>query len=88
MESYNGDGDAEYRGTGGPLRISDTVEEGPLYDRIVEAAGEFGIDYNADYNGAKQDGIGMTQTTIRKGRRMSTATERVPLLPKKTMSST
>ncbi|MEC8204864.1 MAG: GMC family oxidoreductase N-terminal domain-containing protein, partial [Pseudomonadota bacterium] len=60
MESYNGDGDAEYRGTGGPLRISDTVEEGPLYDRIVEAAGEFGIDYNADYNGAKQDGIGMT----------------------------
>ena len=73
MESYNGDGDADFRGTGGPLRISDNVEEGPLYDGIIKAAGEFGIDYNADYNGAKQDGIGMTQTTIRKGRRMSTA---------------
>ena len=73
MESYNGDGDAKFRGTGGPLRISDNVEEGPLYDGIIEAASKFGIDYNADYNGAKQDGIGMTQTTIRKGRRMSTA---------------
>ena len=45
--------------------ISDTVEEGSLYDRIIEAAGD--NDYNADYNGAKQDGIGMTQMTIRKG---------------------
>lgn len=73
MENYNGNGEAEYRGSEGPLKISDNVEEGPLYDRIIEAAGEFGIDYNADYNGARQDGIGMTQTTIRKGRRMSTA---------------
>ena len=30
MESYNGDGDAEYRGTGGPLRISDTSRRAPL----------------------------------------------------------
>ena len=73
MESYNGNGSAEFRGGDGPLKISDNVEEGPLYDRIIEAAGHHGIEYNADYNGAGQDGIGMTQTTIRKGRRMSTA---------------
>ncbi len=73
MEAYNGDGDPEYRGAGGPLKISDNVESGPLYDRIIEAAGEFGIEYTDDYNGARQDGIGMTQTTIRGGRRMSTA---------------
>ncbi len=29
--------------------------------------------YTKDYNGAQQDGIGMTQATIRNGRRMSTA---------------
>ena len=73
MESYNGSGDPEFRGSGGPLKISDTVEEGPLYDKIIAAAGHHGIEYTKDYNGARQDGIGMTQTTIRSGRRMSTA---------------
>lgn len=73
MESYNGDGDEEFRGGDGPLKISDNVEEGPLYDRIIAAAGEHGIQFTKDYNGARQDGIGMTQTTIRGGRRMSTA---------------
>ena len=73
MESYNGSGDPEFRGSGGPLKISDNVEEGPLYDKIIAAAGHHGIEYTKDYNGARQDGIGMTQTTIRSGRRMSTA---------------
>ena len=37
------------------------------------AASQVGIAYTKDYNGAQQDGIGMTQTTILRGRRMSTA---------------
>src|SRR6202043_2159283 len=40
---------------------------------LIKAAGQVGITYTKDYNGAKQDGIGMTQATIRGGRRMSTA---------------
>src|SRR4249919_1831310 len=73
MESYQGDADDEYRGRGGPLKVTESNEAGPIYDALIKAAGEVGIGYTKDYNGARQDGIGMTQATIRKGRRMSTA---------------
>jgi len=73
MESYQGDGEHEYRGRNGPLRVSESNESGALYDALIKAAGALGIAYTKDYNGARQDGIGMTQTTIRGGRRMSTA---------------
>jgi choline dehydrogenase len=73
MESYQGDADDEYRGRGGPLKVTESNESGPLYDALIKAAGEVGVGYTKDYNGAAQDGIGMTQATIRNGRRMSTA---------------
>jgi choline dehydrogenase-like flavoprotein len=73
MESYQGDADDEYRGRNGPLKVTESNETGPLYQALIKAAGEVGIAYTKDYNGAKQDGIGMTQATIRNGRRMSTA---------------
>jgi choline dehydrogenase len=73
MESYQGDADDEFRGRGGPLKVTESNESGAIYDALIKAAGEVGIAYTKDYNGAKQDGIGMTQSTIRGGRRMSTA---------------
>jgi choline dehydrogenase len=73
MESYQGEADVEYRGRNGPLKVTASNETGPLYQALIKAAGEVGIAYTRDYNGAAQDGIGMTQATIRKGRRMSTA---------------
>jgi choline dehydrogenase len=73
MESYQGEGDEEYRGRGGPLKVTESYETGPLYEALIKAAGQVGIGYTKDYNGAAQDGIGMTQMTIRSGRRMSTA---------------
>jgi len=73
MESYQGDADDEFRGRDGPLKVTENNETGAIYDALIKAAGEVGIDYTKDYNGTKQDGIGMTQATIRKGRRMSTA---------------
>ena len=73
MESYQGEGDDEYRGRDGPLKVTENIEQGEIYDKIITAAAEVGIDYTNDYNGASQEGIGMTQATIRKGRRMSTA---------------
>jgi len=73
MESYQGDADDEYRGREGLLKVTESNERGPIYDALVKAAGEVGIAYTKDYNGAAQDGIGMTQATIRGGRRMSTA---------------
>ena len=32
MESYQGDADDEYRGRGGPLKVTESNETGPLYD--------------------------------------------------------
>jgi len=72
MESYDG-GEDEFRGRNGPLMITDTPERGRLYESLIAAAGAHGIDPADDYNGAVQDGITMSQTTIHKGRRMSTA---------------
>jgi len=73
MESYQGDADDEFRGRNGPLKVTESNETGPLYDALIKAADQVGIPFTKDYNGAKQDGIGMTQATIRNGRRMSTA---------------
>lgn len=72
MESYGG-GQGDYRGRQGPIRITDTTEKGQLYDAFFEAAAAAGIRRNDDYNGPDQEGIAMTQGSIGRGRRMSTA---------------
>ncbi|TCH98642.1 choline dehydrogenase [Roseococcus sp. SYP-B2431] len=73
MERYEGGGDDAYRGREGPLRVTDPPASDPLYAAVIKAAGEVGIPHNADYNGARQDGIAMSQATIASRRRMSTA---------------
>lgn len=73
METYEAGGDDEFRGRDGPLRVTDPDSSDPIFANIIKAAGEVGIRHNPDYNGAQQDGIAMSQATISKGRRMSTA---------------
>jgi choline dehydrogenase len=72
MESYAG-GDAALRGRDGPLKVSDIDESGRLYDSFFKAAESIGLQPNRDYNGGDQEGIAMTQASISRGRRMSTA---------------
>ena len=72
MESYAG-GTNEIRGRAGPLEITDSDESGRLYDSFFAAAESIGIKRTHDYNGLEQDGIAMTQASISRGRRMSTA---------------
>ena len=73
MEHYeNANGDAR-RGSGGPLRVSEVPDRSPLYDAWFAAAKAAGHPRNPDYNGPDQNGIVKTQTTISRGRRMSTA---------------
>jgi len=72
MESYEG-GDDAFRGRDGPLRVTNPEPRDPLYAALIKAAGEVGIAHNPDYNGARQDGIAMSQATIASRRRMSTA---------------
>ena len=72
QESWEG-GETEYRGGDGPLTTRRSRYTDPLVDAYIEAAGQAGHPFNADYNGAEQYGIGRMQATIRNGRRASAA---------------
>ena len=63
----------DYHGSGGPLSVSDWRHDDPLSEAFVKAAVETGIPFNADFNGATQEGAGFFQTTTRRGRRASSA---------------
>lgn len=74
MESWHGDtGDAEWRGTDGPLHITRGPRKNPLFKAFVEAGLQAGYPATADYNGAAQEGFGAMEATIWKGRRWSAA---------------
>jgi choline dehydrogenase len=73
MESYAGGGDDAFRGREGPLRVTNPEPRDTIFATLIRAAGEAGIPHNPDYNGASQEGIAMSQATIVRGRRMSTA---------------
>ncbi|WP_295850882.1 choline dehydrogenase [Tardiphaga sp.] len=62
-----------FHGVGGPLPVSDTRHPDPLSDAFIAAAVETGLPFNPDFNGASQEGVGLYQTTTRRGRRASTA---------------
>jgi len=66
-------GASEHRGVGGPLHVSDLRTPRPLTGRFLEAAQAIGIPANPDINSPEQDGVAMSQTTIRRGRRWSAA---------------
>lgn len=72
-EHREGSADPQFRGSGGPLNVADVRETDPLLDKLVSAAGSLGYPANEDYNGASQEGFGYFQTTMKRGRRMSTA---------------
>jgi choline dehydrogenase len=72
MEASNF-GNDNFRGRNGPLHVIQPEEKGPLYDAMFAAAREIGIPKNGDYNGEFQDGVAMTQATISRGKRQSTA---------------
>ena len=64
----------EYHGYGGPIGVSVPINPLPISEAFIRAAQEYGIPFNADFNGAQQAGIGHYQVTVRKGRRSSAAT--------------
>jgi choline dehydrogenase len=66
-------GDPEYRGTDGPLTVTDIGWSHPLTEAFIEGCVEEGIPRNPDYNGAVQEGVSYAQRTIEKGRRVSSA---------------
>ena len=63
----------DYHGSGGPLGVSIPINPLPISEAFLRAAQQFGIPYNPDFNGARQEGIGHYQVTVRDARRSSTA---------------
>ncbi|CUH82263.1 GMC family oxidoreductase [Tropicibacter naphthalenivorans] len=63
----------EFHGSDGELHVSETGFHHPLSRAFIRAAQQTGIPYNADFNGANQEGVGFYQTTTHDGRRWSSA---------------
>ena len=71
-ETWEGGADA-YRGGDGPLDVISARTTDPLFDAWFEAGRAAGHPDAGDYNGARQEGFGRSQSTIREGRRCSAA---------------
>ncbi len=65
-------GDA-FHGTNGPLTVSDLRHVNMLTHAFVEAGQQAGLPFNPDFNGPRQEGVGLYQVTQREGARCSTA---------------
>jgi choline dehydrogenase len=65
-------------GGDGPLTVSDLRHANPLSHAFIEAGHQAGFARNDDFNGPRQDGVGLYQVTQRDGARCSAATAYLP----------
>jgi choline dehydrogenase len=73
LEDHPG-GASEYHGVGGPVHVSEvSAQVHPLCGRFLEACDQLGIERTPDFNGARAEGAGLWEVTIRKGVRVSAA---------------
>ena len=72
QEQWEG-GASSYRGGDGPLFTRNSRYADPLVDAWFAAGAAMGHPYTDDYNGAHQEGFGRLQSSIRNGRRDSSA---------------
>ena len=66
-------GASRWHGAGGPLPVSEERSHNRISHAFVQAGEEAGLDRNDDFNGDRQDGVGMYQVTQRDGMRASAA---------------
>ncbi|MFO1395766.1 MAG: GMC family oxidoreductase N-terminal domain-containing protein [Burkholderiales bacterium] len=66
-------GDPALRGREGPVAVDAIAAPHPLSQAFLAAAAATGIVVRDDYNGALQEGIGVTQATVRDGVRVTAA---------------
>jgi 4-pyridoxate dehydrogenase len=72
QESWQ-EGANDYRGSDGPLTTQFNRYADPLGDAFLDAGLSAGHSFTPDYNGGQQEGFGRLQSTVRNGRRCSTA---------------
>lgn len=70
---HNERGADAWHGADGPLNVMDLPEPNPWSERFVEAGRQAGFAENRDFNGERQEGVGMYQVTHRGGERFSAA---------------
>ena len=66
-------GDANWRGSDGPLHVTRGKRDNPLVQAFVQAGRQAGYQLTDDYNGQQQEGFGPMEHTIHKGARWSAA---------------
>ena len=66
-------GKNEFHGKGGPLSVEDMRVKMKVLDTFIDAAEEFGIPRQPDFNTGENEGMGYFQVTQRNGLRCSTA---------------
>ncbi len=69
----NSRGASAYHGADGPLSVQDPKYKSAVTAAFVDAARQWGMEANDDFNGRRQDGAGFYQVTQRNGRRWSAA---------------
>jgi choline dehydrogenase len=69
----NSRGASAYHSADGPLSVQDPRYKSALTAAFVDAARQWGMEINDDFNGPRQDGAGFYQVTQRAGRRWSAA---------------
>lgn len=62
-----------YHGDGGPLFVSDQISPNPTSHAFIDAAAELQLRITDDFNGERQEGFGLYQTTQHNGERWSAA---------------
>ena len=66
--------DTSYHGTFGEINVTlPTLFKTPFVEDFIASCAAVGIPENKDYNGAKQEGAGIIQSTIKDGKRSSAA---------------
>lgn len=80
-------GEDGWRGTDGPLHVQRGAVRNPLFKAFIEAGSQAGYGVTEDYNGSRQEGFGLMEQTIHKGRRWSAAQAYLkPALKRKNVS--
>jgi choline dehydrogenase len=69
----NAEHGGEFHGTSGELHVTSRRWLSKHWEPFVDSAAAAGIERNDDFNGARQDGAGLLQTTTKGGRRCSAA---------------
>jgi choline dehydrogenase len=66
-------GDTPLHGKGGPVTVTKSRTPSVLCDHFIAAGINAGLERNDDFNGEKQDGIGVYDHTVRRGLRSNSA---------------